>query len=110
MGKSKQKAGDIPKSGRSTANDVPKSNRSSVANPKEMEAVKLENEILTKNNKLLAQKVADLEHNRNLQRKASFISGADSVRSGAGTPSREMEHKNSDLNNVFYQGASSPEQ
>lgn len=114
MGKAKSKAADVPRSSRSGVPEVPKSNRSAVSDTKDIQDIKLENEILTKNNRLLAQKVADLEHNRNLQRKASFVSGADSargsVRSGAGTPVKGQEARNTDLSNVFYGGAGSPDQ
>ena len=89
--------------------DVPKSNRSIASDSKDMKSLKQENEILTKNNKLLAQKVAELEHNRIIQRKASFISGAESQRSGTGTPMRDNNTKNADLSKIFYQGASSPD-
>lgn len=98
MGKAKQKAPDAPKS-----------TRSATSESKDVKSLKQENEILMKNNKLLAQKVAELEHNRIIQRKASFISGADSARSGAGTPSREQDARGADLSKIFYQGASSPE-
>jgi len=62
----------------------------------------------------LAQKVADLEHSRNLKRRASFASAAESARSAAGTPGKEHEPNEAsmsqDLKNLFYQGGGSPEQ
>ena len=45
-------------------NDKEKSSKGASKEPKELESLKLENEVLSKNNKVLAQKVADLEHSK----------------------------------------------
>ena len=56
MGASKLRNNDKEKSSKGASKESKE--------PKELESLKLENEVLSKNNKVLAQKVADLEHSR----------------------------------------------